>query len=155
MNRRAFLRTISYAAAGSNVPAGMKAQIGSDSPIAIGLKAPETWKTKLAIRELRSGLHQLNRSWRIVDDSNRATSAIRLDLSIDPSLSGGSEAYLIAVGQDGTNLVGSTEQALFFGVFEFLERQGSVFGLDGTYSPIKPLNQVLRCSRLLEVNVST
>src|ERR1019366_3909659 len=68
--------------------------------------------------------------------SDGGAGATVLTLAVDSSRFKGTEEYEIAAQGNGAVLRAASEQALLFAVFEFLERQGLVFGIDGTTAPI-------------------
>ena len=51
---------------------------------------------------------------------------------------GAGEAYTIGTTVEGVSLHGAGDQALLYAVFDFLERQGALFGIDGDSYPIAP-----------------
>ena len=61
-----------------------------------------------------------------------------LTLAIDPPRFRGTEEYEIAAlsSGHGAMLRAASETALLFCVFDFLEQQGLVFGIDGTIAPL-------------------
>jgi hypothetical protein len=107
------------------------------SRVAIRTQAPDSLKTRLAARELKSGLLTLNPTAEVVTTTEEAGAHITLlTLTIDGSSLKGEEEYEIAASRNGAILRACNEQALLYAVFEFLERQGMVFGIDGTSAPI-------------------
>jgi len=55
---------------------------------------------------------------------------------IEPARFNDPEAYEITASVNGATIRAASEQALLYAVFDFLERQGVVFGIDGTTLPI-------------------
>lgn len=99
------------------------------------LPAP-TMRQRLAATELRRGLHQLGlRAIRSAELPGPDTIAgdVRFVLLAD---AGERETYTISA--DGTNITlhGDGELGLLYAVFDFLERQGAVFGIDGDSYPM-------------------
>ena len=139
MDRRDFLKTTTLASAGAIFEPGGFAQVDSTLPIAIQLTAPTTTKTTLAVRELSSGLRLLNPAWRIEPGGESRSGCIQLTLAIESSISGNSERYDISRAPRGAVLRAAGEQALLYAVFDFLEHQGLVFGIDGATAPVEPL----------------
>jgi hypothetical protein len=138
MDRREFLKTSTIAAAsGMLLPQNSNEQLALVRRIGIRLQAPESLKTRLAVNELRSGLHMLNGTWEIHQTTD-GQNGFELMLSIDASAFRGAEDYEIAAVNKGAVIRAGNEQALLYAVFEFLERQGMVFGLDGTLAPLEP-----------------
>jgi hypothetical protein len=139
MDRREFLKTSTVAAAsGIFLPGSSIAQLAPVRRIGVRLQAPESLKTRLAVNELCSGLHMLNRAWEIHQTTD-GKNGFDLTLSIDASTFKGVEDYEIAAVSNGAVIRAGNEQALLYAVFEFLERQGMVFGLDGTLAPLEPI----------------
>jgi hypothetical protein len=138
MNRRDFLKTSALASvSGYLMPNMATAQILTPKLISIQVKAPDTLKTRLAARELESGLRSLDAGFEVKQTvGDLATFSVVLTLAIEASRFKGAEEYEIAPSSNGATLCAASEQALLYGVFEFLERQGLVFGMDGTTVPI-------------------
>jgi len=138
MDRRDFLKASAIASASSLIPpTTASGQRLRPQRITVRNQAPDSVKTRLATRELLSGLRMLHAAPQIDLASDTPTAdSVRLTLQIDGSRFRQSEEYDIAAsGQDAT-LCAVNEQALVYAVFDFLERQGLVFGIDGTTVPI-------------------
>src|ERR1700677_1749502 len=140
MDRREFLKISALASTGSLVlPKSAPAQTTEPKQIAIRTLAAASLKMRLATRELISGLRMLNGMPEVIQTSDdHITNATLLTLVLDSSRFKGIEDYEIAVSGDGTIFHAASEQALLYAVFDFLERQGIVFGIDGTTAPIDP-----------------
>ena len=138
MDRRDFLKAAALASAdGVLGGGGVSAQILAPLKVAISIEAPDSFKTRLAAQELKSGLLTLNPRFEIARASGEpGTNVTPLRLSIDSASFKGTEDYEIAAFGRGAALRAAGEQALLYAVFEFLERQGMVFGIDGTSAPI-------------------
>ena len=143
MNRRDFLKTSALASAGSWVNRNYaSAQLMSPKRIAIRTQARESLKTRLATRELLSGLRTLLSATEVTQTEVARTKddavagATLLTLALDASRFKKTEDYEIAASGQGAVLRAASERALLYGVFDFLERQGLVFGIDGTTVPI-------------------
>ncbi len=137
IDRREFLKVSALASVGSLlIPSNAPPQAGPKQ-IAIRTLAPDSLKTRLATREVLSGLRTLHVATEVkqTGDENVANATL-LTLTIDPSRFKGNEDYEISASDDGATLRASSEQALLYAVFDFLERQGIVFGVDGTTVPI-------------------
>jgi len=137
IDRREFLKTSALASAGtllrrSDAPAQVEPK-----QIAIRTLAADSLMTRLATRELLSGLRMLHAATEVKQTSDDSVAdATLLTLTLDPSRFKGNEDYEISASGDGAIFRGSSEQALLYAVFDFLERQGVVFGVDGTTVPI-------------------
>jgi hypothetical protein len=145
MDRRDFLKTSVLASASSLLATRYAgAQIVRPGLIAIHAQAPDTLKTRLAVRELLTGLRMLNPAFEVRQTNGEEAASVLLTLTIDASRfrapeQQGQKEYEIAAltsGRHGTILRAASEQALLFAVFEFLERQGLVFGIDGSTAPL-------------------
>lgn len=134
MNRREFLKTSAFASAtGLLVSSDSAGQVFAPKNIDITLQAGATPKTTLALRELSSGLRLLNPAFEVTQGT---ASEVSLTLAIDRVGFRGAEEYEITAVDSGTILRAASEQALLFAVFDFLERQGLVFGIDGPTAPV-------------------
>jgi hypothetical protein len=138
MDRREFLKISALASTGSLVlPKSGPAQTTEPKQIAILTLAAASLKTRLATRELMSGLRILNGVPEVIQTSgDHDTNAILLALVLDFARFKGIEDYEIAASGNGAIFHAASEQALLYAVFDFLERQGLVFGIDGTTAPI-------------------
>ena len=105
------------------------------------------FKAKLAARELARGLRNLGLTSEPIQVAVGSASAAALDavfrLEVQTQTFKHPEAYEIAreTGSDGpphVRLRGTTSQAVLYAVFDFLERQGAFFGLDGEIYPLEP-----------------
>ncbi len=138
MDRRDFIKSGALVAAGGLVktPQGM-AQMSRPERIAVRTQAPSTPKVRLAVRELMAGLRSLDSASEIVEsDGENSETGIVLLLSIDRPAFRCDQEYEISASRGGATLRAASEQALLYAVFDFLERQGLVFGIDGTTVPI-------------------
>jgi hypothetical protein len=137
MDRRSFIKAGALtAASGLLLPQSSFAQLSPIKRIAVRLQAPESMKTRLAVRELCSGLHMLNGTWEIAETRDDERDGAQLTLAIDASAFKSAEDYDISARANGAVLRAGNEQTLLYAVFDFLERQGTVFGIDGTSTPI-------------------
>jgi hypothetical protein len=139
VDRRDFMKTSALTAGGLFLPHSGLGQLATVKQIRVRLLAPRSVRTRLAVSELCSGLHMLNRAWEVRETAENDPSGLQLTLSIENASFKGSEDYEISVVEQGIRLRASSEQALLYAVFEFLERQGTVFGIDGTSTPIEPV----------------
>jgi hypothetical protein len=139
IDRREFLKTSALAAASTLLSPGNAAYAsGKLRRITIQSKAPQGFKTKLAELELFRGLTSLNRATEILltGEPQSVEGAAHLVLTIDAPAFQGQEEYKIEADERGAILSAASEQSLLYAVFEFLERQGMVFGIDGETVPI-------------------
>ncbi|MBS1871981.1 MAG: hypothetical protein JSU00_02115 [Acidobacteria bacterium] len=94
---------------------------------------------RLASRELFRGLTRLGlkNEIRLADASSRPASG---DLAISLRVDSGParESYSIAASANRVTIAGASDTALAYAVFEFLERQGAFFGIDGDVYPLDP-----------------
>ena len=138
-DRRQFLRQCVLAAGGV---IALEAQ--TSRRILIRPSAGASFRPQLAGRELLRGLAGLFPGLEVrLSDSPVAHGDVVIALRVDHSGLGNPEAYEIR--NDGAQIVlrGAGEQALLYAVFEFLERQGAFFGIDGVSYPIDPASRVL------------
>lgn len=107
------------------------------------LTAPRpTFKQRLAVTELRRGLHRLGYTGRTVvgelPGPAPAGGELRFVLTAGRETA---ESYRIAAEREGATttvtIAGAGEQALLYGVFDLLERQGAYFGIDGDSYPLE------------------
>ena len=138
MDRRDFLKAGALASAGGVLGLdGVSGQTIKPARIAVRLQAADSLKTRLAVRELLTGLHLLFPTVQAKQaDGAIASGTIVLVLTIDRSGFKGDEEYEVATAPAGAMLRAASEQALLFAVFDFLEKQGMVFGIDGGMAPI-------------------
>jgi hypothetical protein len=139
IDRRDFLRVSALASTSVLIPGYSSAQV-RPKQITIRTLAADSPKTRLATRELLSGLHMLLAAIEVTQTSDDGVAgATLLTLTLDASRFKGSEDYEISASGNGAIFRASSEQALLYAVFDFLERQGAVFGVDGTTVPINRL----------------
>lgn len=138
MDRRDFIKSGALVAASSLIETSQGiAQASRPQRIAIHTQAPQSRKVRLATRELLTGLRSLQSAPEIAESSGAPDgSTVVLVLSIDRSVFKSDQEYEISANRNGAALMASSEQSLLYAVFDFLERQGLVFGIDGTTVPI-------------------
>ncbi len=138
MDRRDFLRASAVASASAFISnSSANAQRLRPQRIAIRTHAPDSVKTRLAARELLSGLRSLQSAPHVdIAGDGPAANSVQLAMQIDTSRFRHSEEYEIVTAGKNATLCAANEQALLYAVFDFLERQGLVFGIDGTTVPI-------------------
>jgi hypothetical protein len=120
MNRREFIGSMAGAAAQAYSPIGI--EVRSDHE--------ESFKRRLAQAELRRGLQRLGGSQR------PAPGVKEVLLTVEPGKYKSREGYSISMHSGILTLSGAGEQALLYSVFDFLERQGVFFGIDGESYPL-------------------
>ena len=102
------------------------------------IPASQSAKMMLAVQELRRGLLQLGFGPTVAVGTTQANCTLRFILEAGVSVA---ETYTISVQEDNglttVTISGAGEQALLYGIFDFLERQGAFFGVDGEIYPIK------------------
>ncbi|MGB0124892.1 MAG: hypothetical protein WA400_05420 [Silvibacterium sp.] len=138
MDRRDFIKSGALIAASGllHTPQGL-VQALRPHRIAIKTQAASSQTVRLATLELVTGLRSLNNAPEITKSSSEsAAGSAVLILSIDRSSFKSDQEYEIAACKAGAILKGASGQALLYAVFDFLERQGMVFGIDGTTVPI-------------------
>ena len=131
MNRRDFIGT---AVIGSAILIGGRVTAKTKRPQAITIvrECPDTPKTRMAVQELRAGILSLRLADGVAE--GRIKDALVLTLRLESRLSG--EAYEIAAIEGGVVISAGQEQALLYAVFDFLEQQGILYGIDGTVVPV-------------------
>lgn len=138
MDRRDFIKTGSLTAAGGIVrmPHGLAAAT-RPRRIVIETRAVSSEKVRLASLELLTGLRSLYSAPEIVRTDGQVTAgSLTLVLTVDRIPFKSDQEYEIAASNHGATFKAASEQALLYAVFDFLERQGMVFGIDGTTVPI-------------------
>ena len=142
MDRRDFLKTAALASATSLLDRS-HAQGAVAIRVGIRTEAPDSIKARLAARELTTGLLLLNPAMEVSrtgEDPGAGVTLLRL--AIDAASFKGAEEYEIAASGKGAVLRAANDQALLYAVFDFLERQGLVFGIDGTSAPIDHIGRL-------------
>ncbi len=138
MKRRDFVKTGALLAAGGLIqtPRGI-AQGSRPRRIAIQVQARQSMKVRLAARELLSGLRSLQSAREVTESSGSGDdSGAALILRVEPDAFNGDQEYEIFATKTGAILKAASDLSLLYAVFDFLERQGLVFGIDGTTVPI-------------------
>jgi hypothetical protein len=115
----------------------------ADSTLWVRRDCPDTVKTRLAVRELQAGCVALGLAPEVRETRELPKGARAFVLRIDQSISV-PESFKIASEGNATVLRAGDEQGLLYCVFELLERQGMLFGIDGALAPIdRPRGWVL------------
>ena len=100
----------------------------------------------LAEKEMLRGLLalRLNAETRFANAGEASAPGDRLiALRVDRTSLPHKESYEIRVSGSGVMVRGASERGLLCGVFEFLERQGAVFGIDGENYPPEPARELI------------
>jgi hypothetical protein len=121
MNRREFL--------GAAVALSLEGQTRPRNAIQ---SAGPGFRRQLAERELLRGLMQLGLE----------NAGITFSMRVEPGQFHGPEEYAISAEAGQVALAGASEQALLYSVFDFLERQGAFFGIDGESYPLDPVREL-------------
>jgi len=108
---------------------------GADSTLYVQRDCPDTIKTRLAVKEVRAGCIALGLVTEVRETQERRGGDKNLVLRLDPAVSQ-PECYEITSDGNTTVLRAGDEQGLLYSVFELLERQGMLFGIDGAVAPI-------------------
>jgi hypothetical protein len=138
MDRRDFLKTSALVSAGGLLGHDYAtAQVTGIKRIAVRLQSAGNVKTRVAVQELLSGLRTLKAADQVTQSSEiGSASEVVLTLAVDASRFKGIEDYEIARRSQGAVFNAASDQALLYAVFDFLERQGMVFGIDGATAPV-------------------
>jgi len=138
MNRRTFLHIGMLTIAGSAV-----GQTGSAPDnirrVLILSHFEDDVKARLARRELQRGLQALFPAVEIslAQERSRAQAdVLNLTLTIHKEGWSSHEDYRISLEPEGVLIAAASSQALLYAVFDLIEQQGTVFGLDGETVPI-------------------
>jgi len=125
----------------------MQAKFGSTEVVWIVRDANSSFAEQLASSELARGLRNLGLAREpvqaVVGASEQPSSGTIFSLSVKKGGFKHPEAYEISHESAGAKvshvrLTGATPQAVAYAVFDFLERQGAFFGLDGEVYPLEP-----------------
>lgn len=133
-DRRQFLRQCA-------VTAGTLLALHGQTPkrILIRPTAGAGFRRLLAERELLRGLAGLFPATEVrISDAPATENDLAIALRADSAGLANPEAYEIRNENSQVLLRGAGDQALLYAVFEFLERQGAFFGIDGVSYPIDP-----------------
>lgn len=138
-SRRGFLRQCAIAA-------GSVLALEGRAPQRILIRAAATpgFRPRLAARELLRGLSALFPASPVsLTDTAAGAGEVLLTLRIEPAAFKNAEHYSIQSAPGGALLKAASEQALLYAVFDFLERQGAFFGIDGASYPFDPAPAVI------------
>ena len=101
-----------------------------------------SFRVRLARRELLRGLVRLHLPGEARIGGEPAAGDTLFRLRLEPQRLRGAEQYEIAAQGRQVTLAAANEQALLYAVFDFLERQGAFFGIDGESYPIDPAERL-------------
>ena len=125
----------------------MRATFGGKVPIWIVREANSGFQQQLASRELARGLRNLGLVREpiqaVAGEGQPPAASLVFSLSTSRESIRNPESYEIstaaALGEPlRIEFSGATQQAILYSVFDFLERQGAFFGLDGEVYPLEP-----------------
>ena len=129
----------------------MRTNFGAEAPVWIVRMPNAGFQEQLASRELARGLRNLGFAREpvqaVLGCSEVPASALVFIFNINRQLFRHPEAYDIYPGINSSkgsevHFTGATPQAVLYAVFDFLERQGAFFGLDGEVYPLEPLRSL-------------
>jgi len=116
----------------------------SPSQVVWIIRQPESgFEQKFASRELARGLRSLGLAGEPIETAQGiatlASGDFVFSLSVDKGPFKNPEAYQIThEATQRVSLTGASPQAVLYAVFDFIERQGAFFGLDGEVYPLDP-----------------
>lgn len=140
-SRREFLQVSTVAAA-----ATLRLHGGPARRVLIAASPNASFRVRLAERELLRGLERLRLGVEVRlagADAQPSGSDLVLSLRIEPDQFRNPEAYSISLSSGRLLFAGAGEQALLYAVFDFLERQGAYFGIDGETYPLAPASDLV------------
>src|SRR5208337_4757055 len=125
----------------------MQAKFGSTDTVWIVREPNSSFAEQLASGELARGLRNLGLAREpvqaVLGGGEQPSSGFIFSLSVKKGGFKHPEAYEVSHESGGgkasrIRLTGATPQAVLYAVFDFLERQGAFFGLDGEVYPLEP-----------------
>ena len=141
-NRRQFLQGCALAAG-----AAFAINAADAKEIVVEAAPHAGFVERLAEMELLRGLSRLSPTTQVkraAPEAVPSSGTIAFRLRVEPARFKNRESYSIAARGNGVLMTGATPAAVLYSVFEFLERQGAFFGLDGeNYPPEAPRKLVL------------
>jgi len=135
VNRRSVLKSGASVAAALALKTTGAAPSSNSNVVFVRRECADTAKSRLAVRELRAGCLALRLAPDVRETRESAPGALTFVLRIDAGVTG-PEAFEISFTGNAVVLRAADEQGLLYAVFELLERQGMLFGLDGAAAPI-------------------
>ncbi len=145
IDRRGFLKAGTLAATGSLFAQAQEVgKKGSLRRITIQSKAPDRVQVRLAATELLAGLKALRIAPEVAlaDVARAGGGTVHCILTLEPDKFKGQEEYEISTTDRQVIFSAASDQALLYAVFDFLERQGVVFGIDGETLPLDALTSL-------------
>lgn len=144
IDRREFLKAGTLAATGTLIAHGERVgKVGSLRRIAIQNNVRGGVRGKLAATELIAGLRALKVAPEVTlaEEVHASEGVLYCMLTVEPGKFKGHDEYEIGVMSGQVTFRAASDDALLYAVFDFLERQGIVFGLDGETLPLEsPVN---------------
>ncbi len=140
IDRREFLKAGSLVVAGSAFARGQDLQsTGSLRRITIQSNAPASARVKLARTELLAGLKALQVSPEVAfaEETQAGEGALHIVLVVESNRFKGKEEYEIGAAGRQITLRAASDHALLYAVFDFLEHQGIVYGINGETLPLE------------------
>jgi len=125
----------------------MRATLGAKLPIWIVREPNSGFQQELASRELARGLRNLGLVREpiqaVAGEGQPPAASLVFSLSTSRESIRNPESYEISTEPElgeplRIEFSGATQQAILYSVFDFLERQGAFFGLDGEVYPLEP-----------------
>lgn len=141
LDRRDFLKAGALAATGSLLAHGETVRTASAlRRVTVENRAPDGFRTRLAATELINGLLAVKAAPEVslIDDLHTRIGNIHFILTIEPGRFKGAEEYAISASGKRVTLSAGNDHALLYAVYGFLERQGTIFGIDGENAPLEP-----------------
>jgi hypothetical protein len=139
MNRREFLGQAGWAAAAA--PGAVRVALPAEGPRRVTIEPARepNFLRRLAERELLRGFTRLG----LQASLGAAGTGLSARLAVDAQLSPNSEAYRITCDGKRIDFAAASDSALLYAVFDFLERQGAFFGIDGESYPLEPARELV------------
>jgi len=131
LDRRDFLKEAALGAAALFTLEGAGAK-----PVLVQSAAGAGFRRRLAERELLGGLRRLAPAAAVRMAETAEPGSLLIALEVAPAKFSNAEAYSIAAANGRLTLSSASEQALLYAVFDFLERQGVFYGIDGSSYPL-------------------
>lgn len=140
-NRRQFLQGCALAAG-----AAFAISAADTKEIVIQSGSSTSFLERLAEMELLRGLSRISPTTQVKraePDAAPSSGTVAFRLRVEPARFKNRESYSIAAQGNSVVMTGATPAAVLYSVFDFLERQGAYFGLDGENYPPEGLGKVV------------